>query len=461
MVDFRQEKKELRPETSKEKAVKNLYKSFFVALIAAILVSVALSISGCSKNPETSGSSVSGMEEIKGTIKFATWGSESEIETNKKVIEAFEKEYPGTKVELEYIPKDYEVKIDTLIAGDAAPDVIYGHPYQLRKWFVKGALMDLSDMFESKDLNNETIFDTSFYKNFMHDGKHFGTINGQDIFLLYYNKNLFDKAGVEYPNENWTWDDFNAAAKKLTIVENGKTVQYGVTIGSWYPMAEVFIWSHGGKIVDDLYSPDANVVVDSPGTVAGLQLMQDLVIKDKVAPTPESAPIFGGSFEAGNVAMKFDGAWAPVFLKEIKDFEWDMALVPKGPAGRYTAVLYAGYGVSKNTKNPATAKAFAKFMMSEQGQRILAETGLITVIHKEVSEDPEVIGAPGMPPGNKYRVEGVSDAIWRDAAPLWWHEALDKGFTPQLEALLNGSQDAATTAKNMQRLMGEVRKANK
>ncbi len=438
--------------------MEGLRKRLLPVLLAVALAATALLGIGCTSSTEPEESTTG--TEVSGTIRFATWGSESEIETNKNVIAAFEEKYPGTKVELEYIPEDYETKIDTLIAGDAAPDVIYGHPYMLRKWYAKGALLDLTALYESKGLNDDAVYNTSFYKNFEYEGAKIGTINGQDILLLYYNKALFDKAGVAYPTEDWTWDDFLAAAQKLTVVKDGKTVQYGVTVSDWYPNAEMLIWANGGTIVDDPYANDAKITVDSPGTVAGLQFMQDLVQKYKVSPTPEGVQVFGGSFEAGNVAMKFDGAWAPVFLKDVEGLDWDMMLVPKGTAGRKTAVLYAGYGVYKNSENPELAKEFAAYMQSLDGQKILAETGLITVIHKEVSEDPAVLGAEGMPSGNKYRISGVTDATWRDAAPLWWHEALDKGFTPELQALLNGSQDAATTAKNMQKLMSEVRDAN-
>lgn len=429
-----------------------------VALVIS-LIALLGALAGCSTS-EPEEAEAAGGDEISGTIRFATWGSESEVETNKKAIEAFEAEHPGVTVELEYIPEDYETKIDTLIAGGAAPDVIYGHPYQLRKWYALGALLDLSDLYEAKGLNDDSIYDTSFYKNFEYEGAKVGTINGQDIILLYYNKTLFDAAGVDYPSEGWTWDDFIEAAQALTITEDGKTTQYGVSLGASYTIAELFIWSHGGAIVDDTYATDAEIVVDSPETIAGLQLMSDIVNTYKVSPTPESAGVFGGSFEAGNVAMKFDGAWAPVFLKDVEGLDWDMIVVPKGPEGRKTAVLYAGYGVYKDSQNPELAREFAAFMQSYDGQNILAETGLITVIHKDVSEAPEVLQAEGMPPGNEYRISGVADATWRDAAPLWWHEALDKGFTPELQALLNGSQDAETTAANMQTLMSEVRDQN-
>ncbi|MDZ4654983.1 MAG: sugar ABC transporter substrate-binding protein [Coriobacteriia bacterium] len=436
------------------------HRALISSMVAVSLLGTMLLGAGCSKTEDEAETTTSETTELSGTIRFATWGSESEIETNRDVIAAFEEANPNCTVELEYIPADYETKIDTLIAGGAAPDVIYGHPYQLRKWYALGALTDLTDLYETKGFNDDSVYNTSFYKNFEYEGDKVGTINGQDIILLYYNKALFDAAGVEYPSETWTWDDFIAAAQKLTITENSKTTQYGVSLGANYTVAEVFIWSHGGAIVDDTYANDAEIVVDSPETVTALQLMQDIVNEYKISPTPESAGVFGGSFEAGNVAMKFDGAWAPVFLKDVEGLDWDMIVVPKGPEGRRTAVLYAGYGVYKDSENPKLAEEFAAFMQSYDGQKILAETGLITVIHKDISEAPEVLGAPGMPPGNAYRISGVADATWRDAAPLWWHEALDKGFTPELQALLNGSQDAQTTAANMQKLMSGIRDQN-
>ncbi len=138
---------------------------------------------------------------LSGEITFSTWGSLDEKKVNELIIAEFEKDYPGTKVNLEYIPDSYIQKIETEFVGGTAPDVIYGHPHYFANWASKGLLMDL-DAYFAEDADffyNENEFIVPMYDAFKWNGKHIATINGSDTFLLFYNKDLFDKAGVALP----------------------------------------------------------------------------------------------------------------------------------------------------------------------------------------------------------------------------------------------------------------------
>ena len=272
------------------------------------------------------------MEEVEpklsGEISFSTWGSLDEKLVNELIIAEFEKDYPGTKVNLEYIPDDYITKIETMFVGGTAPDVIYGHPHYFANWASKGLLMDL-DAYFAEDADffyNENEFIVPMYEAFKWNGKHIATINGSDTFLLFYNKDMFDKAGVAYPDDNWTWDDFVAAGQKLTIPE-GDNKQFGFSISSWPYNGFPFVFSHGGKLFDDMNNP-TKAVFDSPETVAGLQFTQDLIYKYQIAPTVQDSANLGGSFDTGKVAMDITGMWAVVFRRNITDFKWDVANLP-------------------------------------------------------------------------------------------------------------------------------------
>lgn len=401
---------------------------------------------------------------VKGEITFATWGSLDEKKVNEEIIKAFEKDYPGTKVNLEYIPDGYVQKIDTEMMGGTAPDVIYGHPHYFANWASKGLLLDLDTYFQRDNafFYNKDNFTTSLYDAFMWNGKHIATINGSDTFLLFYNKDLFDKAGVAYPTDEWTWDDFVAAGQKLTVVD-GDNKQYGFTVSQWPLAAFPFIYSFGGSVFDNMNAPQ-KVTFDSPDTVAALQFYQDLIYKYKIAPTVQDTQTLGGSFDTGKVAMDITGMWAVVSRKNITDFKWDVANLPmlKGKPRR-TIAFYAGYAVYKNTKNPDLAWEFAKYMQSDTGQKLLAGLGLITVINHKIGSSDEINKAPGIPEHNILRVTSPDYATNGYAFLTNWDEILSKAIQPYYDQVLAKTLEPADAAKaiqaDMEKLFAESAKA--
>lgn len=432
-------------------------------LIGTLISTMIFSGCGASKSKESTenkGNGTTEKKELKGEISFSTWGSLEEKKVNEEIIKLFEAKYPGTKVKLQYIPEEYTTKIDTLFLGKQAPDVIYGHPKYFTKWASQGLLMDLTDRFKSSpELMDDSKFETSLYDAFKYDGKNIATINGADTMVIYYNKDLFDAAGVEYPNEKWTWEQFAEAAKKLTIKgEDGKPKQYGVSVDGGYSLAETFMFSNGGQWFDDMNNPK-EVRFNSKENVEALQMMQDLIFKHKAAPTSSDSQVLGGGFDAGKIAMNIDGVWSVVYRKDIKDFKWGIAEVPTVPnKEKRIPALYAGYSLSKDTKNPDLAWEFAKFMQSDEAQKLLAKSGLITVINKQIANSDEVLNIPGAPDNHKIRVTTLKKAIHNDAVMVNWDEALTKTFTPNMDLLLTNKQSAEETAKKIHEGMEEMLK---
>lgn len=334
-----------------------------------------------------------------------TWGSVAEKEVNEAIIAAFMEENPGCTVELEYIPEEYVQKIDTMFIGGDAPDVIYGHPHYFANWASNDLLMNLNDMYEENaDFFYGEDFDASLYEMFKYKGDMVGTINGHDTYLLFYNKTMFDEAGVSYPTEEWTWDDFLEAGKKLTI-KDGEKLQYAYM----FQDIESFIFSFGGDLFDDMNNPQA-VTINTPETVAAFQFIQDC-IREGIAPDTRNAEALGGSFATGMAAMEITGAWGVATYARVEDFEWDVAMVPlRDGYPRDTCVYVAGYAVNAATENPELAKAFAKYFQSDTGQTLLSGMGLITVINKRIAGSDEVLKAPGSPEHAYYRVTTAEDA---------------------------------------------------
>lgn len=415
-------------------------KKLFAVLLAGTL-SASL-IAGCGSNNDSEsnggGSASGGNGELSREITFSTWGSLDEKNVNEEVIKAFEEKYPGTKINLEFIPEKYREKIDTMFLGGNAPDVIYGHPHFFAAWAEQGLIMDLSERYEAdNDFYMDDKFATNMYKSFQYDDKNIATINGHDTFLMYYNKDIYDEAGVSYPTDDWTWDDWLDAAKKVTKTASDGSTQYATVFNAEAPATFFpYIYSFGGDVFDDMDAP-TKVVFNSPETVEALTFIQDIIHVHHVAPDYQDSDLTGGAFDTGRVAMDIDGSWAPASRRNITEFKWDMANIPlKEGKERRTSAYYAGYAVNAQTKNPDLAYAFAKFFQEDEGQQILSQLGLITVINKEIASLDENLIGEGLPEHHALRVSSIDYATNGYAMLSNFEEMMEKVMKPAFDELI-------------------------
>ena len=164
-----------------------------------MLLSMMFIFSGCTKEKEFV------------TIKFASWGSKSEIEIIKPILSDFEKENPEIKVEFMHIPQNYFQKIHLLFASNTAPDVLFLNNLYLPIYANAGLLEELE---AEKGIFDEKTLDTLSYK-----GKLYAIPRDASNLVIFYNKDLFDKHKIPYPGKNWTFEDFlnREKLKKLDL----------------------------------------------------------------------------------------------------------------------------------------------------------------------------------------------------------------------------------------------------
>ena len=207
--------------------------------------------------------------------------------------------------------------------------------------------------------------------------------------VLYYNKDMFDTAGLAYPNDAWTYDDLRAAAKKLTLDKNGDgtTDQWGFWDGGYdmEPFWGALVWAYGGEVVD----PAAGkTLIGSPEAKSAFQLLDAMWMTDKSMPTEQQLAQFGyDGFLAGVAAMGASGHWSVPDYASVA-FHWDVAPMPLGPKGRATSVNSAGFVIAKDSKNPAAAWQFVKYAFSDAGQSELAKIGFAIPVRQSVAASP-------------------------------------------------------------------------
>ncbi len=258
------------------------------------------------------------------TITYFTFSAAPDhLKDLDQMIAAFKTANPRIDVKVETAPFDqYFTKLQTLIAGGTAPDVFELNYENFISYASKGTLLDLTALAAAEpDFANR--FSPRAYAAFSQDGRQYGLPQSFSNVVLYYNKDLFDAAGVAYPTKDWTWQDELAAAQKLTDRDKG-------IWGTYSPVQFWEFYKTAAQSGCGVFGPDGKqVTIDQPGCVEALQWMHDLIHTHRVAPTDaEMAGVsYGDLFKQGKIAMLTTGIW---MLPQFKDapFTWDIALEP-------------------------------------------------------------------------------------------------------------------------------------
>lgn len=337
----------------------------------SIMAACSLLLAGCSGGGDTGGSDELS-KDTEATLSFTYWNENQSPAINAHIAE-FNKEYPNIKIETTITPfTQYWTKLRTQAEGNNLPDLFWMNGPNIELYASNDQLEPLDDIIEAGDvdLNN---YPQALVDLYTVNDKHYGIPKDYDTIAIFYNKDLFDKAGVEYPTDDWTWDEFHE--KALAISEAlkdegiyGAAAAFGNGHGSWYNT----VLQAGGFIIED-----GKTGYDSPEAVEGIQFWADL-IADGSSPSLEqiadTAP--NVMFENGKVAMTWQGTWIVTeFAEKIPDLESvDIAPLPvnKRPASVIHGLATV---VSANSPNKEAAKAFIKYLSSKEAHLTEAELG--------------------------------------------------------------------------------------
>ncbi|MGI6149929.1 MAG: sugar ABC transporter substrate-binding protein [Firmicutes bacterium] len=373
------------------------------------------------------------------TLIWSFWGDPNELPPNYQVIEAFEAAYPYIKIETQHAPwSSYFDRIQTQMAGGTAPDVMFLN--NIPSYAARGALMPLDDLIAKSGFDIEPYYD-ELLKIFKYKDVIYGFPRDNDTTILYYNKDLFDAAGVDYPDGTWTWTEFLDAAQKLTVRdERGRITQYGVVLESNKYFN--FIHQNGADIFDDNLNP-TRFTLDDPKAIEALQFMGDLINKYEVAPSFAQMLQLGNStelFQTGRVAMAMtNAARIPTFQQA--SFRWGVAPLPAGPTGiRANSMSGAGYVISANTKHPEEAWTFLQFLCGVEGQTIFASTGVAVPAYRSDQTRDAFVSA--LPEG--FGEIFLEDTEYGKIPPLFdgWVELNTTVVNPALDLLFIGEATA-------------------
>ena len=368
-------------------------------VLAATMAATAVTGCGAPSRPDGSGdtgstdsSSDSGEESKDGVVQLTFMGWEaSPLETQavKDGIAAFEKENPNIKVN--YTPglagSEYNAKLLSSAAAGSLPDVMFVSAESYRAIVSKGALWDITDQFD-ENYPLDDFIDSS--RQIMEvDGHVYGISSCTVSPIVYYNKDVFDQKGIDYPSadpENcWTIDEFRDVAKKLTSDDI-----YGVYgLETVADTLNAQLLSNGGTRYNEDYTKST---MNSPENKEVFEIIKAIRTEDGSAPDASTLDAVGMSakqmLQTGKVAMLVDGSWS---LQELAASDMNIGMAPLPSYGK---VLTTGQAhlhcIAETSKHKDEAWQFLQFLSGMDYQGALVKSGLWMPNRYSMYEDDAV-----------------------------------------------------------------------
>lgn len=365
------------------------YNRIFAAVCTAVTCIGLLGGCGSDGAAQSSGTAADLTEETSGgaELSFIHWDANQQAGM-QAMADDFMKNNPDIKIKVEVTPWDeYWTKLQASATGGSMPDVFWMHPEKVYTYVEGSALMDLTDKIADSniDLSNYPKY---IGEDFNVDGSQWAIPKDYSTMGLWYNKDLFDAAGVSYPDDTWTWDDWYEAAGKLTDTENGIYGMLAQCNSQDYYYNLIF--ANGSDIIDEM---ETDSLYDETKTIEAIEYAVSFIEAGYAPSTADLASTTALQyFESGRAAMLTAGSWYAVELTNIDGLNCDVAPLPK-QAQRGSICGGMGYSIAANTKYPEEAWKFVEYLGSYEANVIQAESGA-AISAFEGSQDAWVKGFP-------------------------------------------------------------------
>ena len=320
-----------------------------------------------------SGSQLIADEKIK--ISYGMW-DENQLQVHRKIINEFETRNPDIEVEIRVVPwGDYWKWLQAILEGGEAHDVFWMNAPNFSVYVAKGVLLSLQSTISEDGIVLKN-YPQGLVDMYSYNGDIYGIPKDFDTIALYYNKDLFDAAGVDYPDDTWTWDELKKTAKMLTSDD-----QWGFAAPITEDQAGYWnlIFQNGGQVLSD----DGKQVLLSGDRACEAILFLHSFIEDGISPSHDIMQSFDALnqlFPSGRVGMVFAGSWMTKTYAEA-NVRLDIASLPT-KTNRATIIHGVANAVWAGTKHPEAARALVEFMASHEVADMVASSGTVIPAYK-------------------------------------------------------------------------------
>ncbi len=379
------------------------------------------------------------------TLTWGMWGSPTEIATHQAVADAFMEAHPEIRIEITSEPwADYFTKMQTLWASgdmEQIPDVLFLTP--IIAYAADGVLENLDPYIEAAGYDLEDYW-PGLLEYASYEGSVYGFPRDMSAEVLYYNKDIFDEVGLEYPSEEWTWDDLLAAAEALTVRDGEQITRYGLAMeGGKY---QLWVGQNMGMILDDVRNPSV-CTLDQPEAVEAIEFFAGMM-NDGLAMRDANLSQAGGDaavFAAGQAAMIIQNASRVTQFNQA-ELNYDVAPVPIPADGQRSAsAAGAAWTMSAGSDNKDEAWTFLSWLQStDGGQRIYTMSGEILPALISTANSDVFLGSTE-PPANRqaFVIEGEGAKVGRQGLIPEWNELSGSIITPALQQIWVGDAEPA------------------
>ena len=366
--------------------MKFLFKTLSVLFIAALLLTACASPAPAS--PEAAAAPVKETQIVtvketqivqipaeKTVIRLSGWvSSPAETALLESLLYKFSVENPDILAKYEPITGDFKQALLTSIASGTEPDLYYMDIGWWHDLATNDVVLPLDDLMAASGVKRDE-FVPSLMDAFTIDGKTYGIPKDFNTLGLFYNKEMFDKAGISYPTDAWKWADLKAAAQKLTdLTTDPNKPVYGLCAAADAGRFPIFVYQNGGTIMTEDFK---DTTLDSEAALGAGEFYTSFR-KDKIgaAPADLGEGWQGTVFGKGQCALVYEGGWLIPYLRDqFPGLKYGVVQPPAGPAGKGNLVFTVAWGISKNSKNPEAAWKLVQFLTSEASQKAVLESG--------------------------------------------------------------------------------------
>lgn len=400
------------------------------------------------------GGETSGKQKDTGNkvLRVLNWGNTEEEKIANEAIARFNENNPDVEVKQTCVPvtswSDFIQKWITMSTSGEAPDVINIGLEAVQMAVSNDLLMPLDEIVsEDQDLSKvKEEYAPVLLDGFSVDDNLYGLPNGTQTMVMYYNKTMFDEAGLEYPKDGWTWDEFYEDAKKLTKSDGSV---YGFGLSSSYFQLTPWWSTNNTALVDENQNPALN----SKKMVESVEFL-DKLVKEKVTPDPISSDVYT-MFSSKQLAMVGAGRWVLNTWQDAGLTNADFDCV-QWPVNEKEGSVFGGaaWCISKNTENKELSIELLKSLVSEETLKAVAAGGQQVPPTESLATDTEIMGTT---PDN---IEGIWKAVTAAspvAAPTYFGD-LEQTTLRCMEEVFSGGKDVQQALDDAQKEVEEKAK---
>jgi multiple sugar transport system substrate-binding protein len=328
-------------------------------------------LAACGMGSQSSGTRAPAAQPVQ--LTWALFGSADELIAYDKVLDVIHQRFPTLTFDKMPAPSnalnDFFAKVAVLNGSGGPLDLFMSSPIWVPNLVGQGLWRPLDDLLK-RDRFPTNDYAPASLDAFNTKGMQYALMTNLNFAMINYNRALFDRAGVRYPVDTWTWADYLEVARQLASRLESGTWALGpgnTDLNNTLP----WIWMNGGRILDDEQDPKKSQM--SQGNVAeAVQWRADWALRHRVAPVPGTVP--GTLFASGQIAMNA-GTLADhaTLAAQAKDLPWDAASLPRGSAGLFDFVGGSGHGLASGGKHTDAAWEALKYLVTPNGLRPIME----------------------------------------------------------------------------------------